>query len=95
MMNKITDEWKKDKPLYKPVISTNLNKKGMVYILRNGKKRLIYFGQKGYPDFASGTASKEQRKSFRARMKGIKLKDGSFAYKSKLSPAYWSLKILW
>ena len=46
-------------------------------------------------DFRSGTATKEQRKSFLARMKGVKRKDGSFAYKDKTSPAYWSVKFLW
>ena len=46
-------------------------------------------------DWRSGTATKEQRKSFRARMKGIKRKDGTYAYLDKTSPAYWSLNYLW
>ena len=61
----------------------------------NGKRKKVNFGAKGMPDWRSGTASKEQRKSFRARMKGIKRKDGSFAYKDKTSPAYWALNYLW
>ena len=77
--------------------STPKNKKFSVYVRADTKKgyKTIHFGAKGMPDFRSGTASKEQRKSFRARMMGIKRKDGSFAYKDKTSPAYWSLRYLW
>ena len=62
---------------------------------KSGNKRLIHFGAAGMDDWRSGKATKEQRKSFRARMKGIKRKDGSYAYKDKNSPAYWSLNYLW
>ena len=62
---------------------------------KSGGKRLIHFGAAGMDDWRSGKATKEQRKSFRARMKGIKRKDGSYAYKDKNSPAYWSLNYLW
>ena len=60
-----------------------------------GKRKKVNFGAKGMPDWRSGTASKAQRKSFRARMMGIKRKDGTFAYKDKTSPAYWALNYLW
>tara|TARA_R110000851_G_scaffold13031_6_gene44815 strand:- start:524 stop:796 length:273 start_codon:yes stop_codon:yes gene_type:complete len=83
--------------LNKPFKSKKAGKKFSVYVKTNTKKgyKLIHFGAKGSPDWRSGTASKEQRKSFRARMSGIKRKDGSFAVKDKSSPAYWALNYLW
>lgn len=85
-----------EKPLYKPFKSKKKGKKYSVYVKSSsGGKRLIHFGASGMDDWRSGTATKEQRKSFRARMKGIKKKDGSYAYKDKNTPAYWSLNYLW
>ena len=83
--------------LNKPFKSKQAGKKMSVYVKADNKKgyKLIHFGQAGAPDFRSGTATKEQRKSFRARMMGIKRKDGSYAYKDKGSAAYWSLNYLW
>ena len=76
---------------------TPKTKKYSVYVKTANKKgyKIIHFGASGFDDWKSGTATKEQRKSFRARMMGIKRKDGSFAYKDKSSPAYWSLNYLW
>jgi len=85
-----------DKPLYKPFKSKKAGKKFSVYVKSpSGGKRLIHFGAVGYDDWRSGKATKEQRKSFRARIKGIKKKDGTFAYRDKNSPAYWALNYLW
>ena len=63
-----------DKPLYKPFKNTGKgNSKYFVYVKSDsGGKKKIGFGFKGMDDWKSGTATKEQRKSFRARMKGIK-----------------------
>ena len=84
------------KPLYKPFPSKQSGKKYSVYVKgKNDKKRLIHFGQKGAPDWRSGTASAAQRKSFRARMSGVRKKDGSLAVKDKNSAAYWALRYLW
>jgi len=86
----------KQKPLYKPFKSSKAGKKFSVYVKSaSGGRRLIHFGAKGMDDWRSGTATPAQRKSFRARMKGIKKKDGSFAYKDKNSSAYWALNYLW
>ena len=85
----------KDRPLNKPFKSKAKGKKYSVIVMDKGKRRLINFGAKGMDDYRSGTATKEQRKSFRARIKGIKRKDGSYAYKDKTSPAYWALNYLW
>jgi len=84
-----------DKVLYKPTKSSKTDKKMMVYVLKDGKKRLIHFGQKGAPDFASGTATKEQRKSYLARSGGIRNKQGQLTKNLKSSPNYWSRKVLW
>ena len=85
-----------NKELYKPFVSKVKNKKYSVYVKNsNGNPKLNHFGEKGMDDWRSGTATKEQRKSFRARMKGIKKKDGTFAYKDKNTSAYWALNYLW
>lgn len=84
-----------DKPLNKPFKSDVKGKKYSVYVKDGDKIKKVNFGATGMDDWRSGTATKEQRKSFRARMMGIKRKDGSYAYKDKTSPAYWSLNYLW
>ncbi len=89
---------KEGKPvLNKPFKSKKAGKKFSVYVKADTKKgyKLIHFGATGAPDWRSGTASKEQRKSFRARMSGIRRKDGSQAIKDKSSPAYWAYNYLW
>jgi len=84
------------KPLYKPFPSKKKGKKYSVYVKSaSGGKRIIHFGQAGADDWRSGTATKEQRKSYLARAKGIKRKDGSLAWKDKDSANYWAVKYLW
>ena len=89
-----TDKWKKDKPLYKPVHSSNPKKKGMVYVMKDGKKRLIHFGDASMTDKRKG-ASKAQQKSYLARSAGIKNKEGKLTKNDKNSANYWSRKINW
>jgi hypothetical protein len=89
---------KSNKPvLNKPFKSKVKGKKYSVYVKTDTTKgyKMISFGASGMDDWRSGTATKAQRKSFRARMMGIKKKDGSFAYKDKSSAAYWALNYLW
>ena len=93
-MPKATEEWKRNKPLYKPVHSSRSDKKGMVYVLKGGKKRLIHFGDASMTDFKRG-ASKEQRKSYLARSGGIRNKEGKLTKNDKNSDNYWSRKINW
>ena len=89
-------EKKKEKTLYKPFKSSKKGKKMSVYVKgKTGNPRLIHFGAKGMDDFRSGTATAAQRKSYLARAKGIKKKDGSLAWKDKNSPNYWAVKYLW
>lgn len=93
-MPKVTEKWKKDKPLYKPVHSSNPKKKGMVYVMKDGKKRLIHFGDASMTDKRKG-ASKSQQKSYLARSGGIRNKEGKLTKNDKNSANYWSRKINW
>ena len=63
------------KPLNKPFKSDVKGKKYSVYVMKDGKRKKVNFGAIGYDDFRSGTATKEQRKSYLARAKGIKNKN--------------------
>ena len=85
-----------EKPLYKPFKSTAKGKKMSVYVKgANGNKKLIHFGATGYDDWKSGTATKEQRKSYLARAKGIKNKQGQLTWKDKNTANYWAVRVLW
>ena len=84
-----------EKKLNKPFKSKVKGKKYSVFVKDGDKIKKVNFGSAGMDDWRSGTATKEQRESFRARMMGIKKKDGTFAYKDKTSAAYWSLSYLW
>ena len=78
-----------DKPkLYKP-FKNNTSSKNKYFVKRIG------FGLKGYDDWRSGTATKEQRKSYRARASGIKNKQGQLTYKLKDTKNYWAYNYLW
>ena len=77
---------KKTKELYKPFkYSGNGKFKKSVYVKGpNGNPKLIHFGH-----------SPEARKSYLARSKGIKDKQGNLTYKDKNSKNYWSRKVHW
>ena len=83
-----------DKKLYKPFKSKAKNKKYSVYVMKNGKKRLIHFGDKRYQHFKDklgkysslNHGDKERRKRYYARH--CKTTD-------KNTAKYWANKILW
>ena len=83
--------------------STKPEKKLMVIVEKDGKKRTIHFGSRLMGHFRDKTGiwkskdhgDKDRRKSFRARMSGIIRKDGTKAVSDTMSPAYHSMKILW
>ncbi len=84
--------------LYKPWKNTTKSRyKFWVYVRSDNKKgfKKIGFGYKGMPDWRSKTATKEQRKSYRARASGIKNKQGQLTYKMKDTANYWSFHYLW
>ena len=80
--------------------STRADKKLMV-ILKGGRK--VHFGSRSMEHFKDKTGiwkskdhgDEKRRASFRARISGIKLKDGSRAIDNPESPAYHALRILW
>lgn len=83
--------------------STKPEKKLMVIVEKNGKKRTIHFGARSMGHFRDKTGiwkskdhgDKDRRKSFRARMSGIIRKDGTKAVSDPMSPAYHSYNVLW
>jgi len=85
---------KKDKPLYKPFKSSAKGKKMSVYVMKDGKKKLIHFGDSNMQDFTQH-GDKERRKSYLARSAGITDKNGNRTANDKNSKNYWSRKILW
>lgn len=54
----------------------------------------VSFGSRGMEDYLDHGDDK-RRASFRARMSGIKLKDGTRAINKRNSPAYLSYNLLW
>ena len=84
----------KDKPLYKPMKSTRPGKKGMVYVMKNGAKRLIHFGDSSMSDFKKHK-DPQRRKNYLARSGGIKNKAGKLTKNDKTSANYWSRRVNW
>jgi len=93
------------KQLYKIIKSKAKNKKYAVYVLKNGKKKKINFGDIRYKHFKDKTPlklyskldhnDKERRRRYLKRAKGIKLKNGELAYLNKNQPNYYAVKYLW
>ncbi len=81
-----------EKPLYKSFKSTAKNKKYSVYVIKNGKRRLIHFGDSRYKDYHSHLDKKRQS-SYLSRSKGIRDKNGNLTYKDKNSANYWAVKM--
>ena len=84
---------------YEYTKSTKKGKKLMTMV----QGRTIHFGDSSMQQFKDRTGiwkkldhgDKTRQKSFLARSKGIKLQDGSLAWKNPMSPAYHSVRILW
>ena len=92
-----------NKPLYKPFKSTAKNKKYSVYVLKDGKKRLIHFGDKRYKHFKDKLGKytnlnhndKDRRERYLKRAKAIKDRSGNLTWKDKNSANYYAVKYLW
>tara|TARA_R110001606_G_scaffold363029_1_gene516954 strand:+ start:621 stop:896 length:276 start_codon:yes stop_codon:yes gene_type:complete len=80
--------------LYKPFPSKAKNKKYSVYVKADNKsgKKLINFGHSDYEDYTTHKDKKRQ-KSYLARAKGIKNKEGQLTWKLKDTPNYWAVKL--
>jgi TFIIF-interacting CTD phosphatase-like protein len=80
-----------DKPLYKPFKSKVKGKKMSVYVKKNGKVKLIHFGDSRYRH----NYSKEARENYLRRSAGIRDKEGNLTRNNKNTANYWSRKVLW
>ena len=85
-----------NKILYKPF---RYRGKGVykfsVYVKNEeGNPKLIHFGHKDYKDFTQHK-DETRRKSYLARAKGIKNKEGKLTWKDKNTKNYWSVHYLW
>ena len=88
------DSFRKNKPLYKPRKSTRAGKKGMVYVMKNGRKKLIHFGDSSMSDFTKHKDPK-RRANYLRRSGGIRNKQGKLTKNDKNSANYWSRKVNW
>lgn len=82
------------KELYKPFKSKAKGKKMSVYIKKDGKKKLIHFGDANMKDFTQHK-DKDRRKAYLARSAGIRNKEGKLTKDDKNSANYWARRILW
>jgi len=81
-----------EQQLYKPFKSTSKNKKYSVFIMKDGKIKLIHFGDSRFKDFTQHK-DKQRQKSYLARSKGIKNKQGELTWKDKNTANYWAVKL--
>jgi len=84
----------KKKPLYKPFDSKVKGKKKSVYVMKEGKKKLIHFGDSSMKDFTQHKDT-NRRKSYLARSAGIRNKEGKLTKNDKNSANYWARRVLW
>lgn len=82
------------KQLEKPFKSNRKYKKLQVCVRDNNKIKNIHFGDKRYEDFTQHK-DKQRRRNYLRRSAGIRDKEGKLTKENKLSPNYWSRKILW
>ena len=82
-----------DKPLYTPFASKLPSKKFSVYVMKDGKKKLIHYGDSNYEDYTQHK-DKARRKSYLARSAGIRNKEGKLTKNDKNSANYWA-RTLW
>ena len=93
-LNSAPSDFKTKKPLYRPYKSSKAGKKGMVYVMKDGSKKLIHFGLSSMQDYTQHK-DKDRKKSYCARSGGITDKTGKLTKNNKNSANYWSRKILW
>lgn len=91
------------KKLYRPFKSSLSNKKYSVYVIKDGKRTLIHFGNTDYQQFKDKLGEysnldhndKVRQKSYLARAKGIKNKQGELTWRDKNSANYYAVRFLW
>ena len=82
------------KPLYKPFKSKAKGKKFSVYVMKDGRKKLIHFGDAKMQDYSQHKDDKH-RDLYLKRSAGIRDKDGKLKKDDKNSANYWSRRRLW
>ena len=81
------ENFKTDKPMYKPYKSSKAGKDGMVYVKgTNGGKSLLHFGDSSM----ANNTSPEAKKSYMARSAGITDKSGKKTASDRNSANFWS-----
>ncbi len=83
-----------ERPLNKPFKSKLKKKKMSVYVMKDGKRKLLHFGDSNMKDFTQH-GDEKRRKSYLARSGGIRNKEGKLTKNDKTSANYWSRKVLW
>lgn len=74
-----------------PIPSDKKDKKKMVLVKRDGKVKVVHYGQKGYQHNYSDQA----KKNYLTRSAGIRNKEGKLTKNDPFSPNYWARKDLW
>lgn len=77
-----------------PIDSDRPGKKKMVLAKKGDKVKLLHFGDSKMEDFTQHK-DKKRRANYLARSAGIRNKAGELTANDKLSPNFWSRKILW
>tara|TARA_R100000231_G_scaffold138899_1_gene118448 strand:- start:815 stop:1099 length:285 start_codon:yes stop_codon:yes gene_type:complete len=83
--------------------STRPDKKLMVVVTKDGKKKTVHFGARKMEHFKDKTGiwkskdhgDKDRRKNFLTRSAGIKNKSGGLTKDDPFSPNYHARRILW
>ena len=83
-----------DKPLYKPFPSTSKGKKMSVYVMVDGKKTIIHFGDSNMKDYTQHK-DKKRRQNYLKRSSGIRDGEGKLTKNNKNTANYWSRRVLW
>jgi hypothetical protein len=83
-----------EKELYKPFKSSAKNKKYSVYVMKNGKKRLLHFGDSRYGQFKDKLGEyKHLDHGDPKRKKNYYARHGKATDKN--TAKYWSHRVLW
>ena len=91
--------------MYQPFVSSVKNKKYSVYVFKDGKRKLIHFGDTRYQHFKDSVKGHhyknldhndmERRRRYLQRALAIKDSQGRLTYKRLSSPNYWSVTYMW
>lgn len=83
-----------EKELYKPFKSTAKNKKYSVYVMKNGKKRLLHFGDSRYGQFKDKLGHFKHLDHNDPKRRELYYKRHGQT-KDKNTAKYWSHLVLW